>query len=897
MKQKLLNLKDKVLSFQYAYLALAFLIPAFIFWLIYICMEVWPFGNNSVLILDLNGQYVYFFEELRNKLLSGGSFLYTWSRQLGGEFMGIFAYYLASPFSFLIALFPKDHITEGLLLIFLLKTGCMGATMAYYLHQVRPSGKGTRILIFSTCYALSSYAIVQAHNTMWIDNLILLPLLCLGIEKLIKEGKFKLYVFSLSMCLLTSFYIGYMACIFVALYFFYYYFAHNDDYENNLLRENNHFWKSLARIAIYSIIGIMIAFVIIYPAYTSLQFGKSDFSTPTYAFKENFPWLDLFAKLLPASYDTVRPEGLPFVYCGTLALILVPIYFCSYQISAKKKFLSGLLMFILVFSFNCSAVDIIWHGFQKPNWLNYRYSYMLIFIMLVLSYEAFEQLKKINFKYLVIAVLGLGLLIMVIEKSDYKFIDPLKTVLFAVLCLIVYLVLLHAVSKGYLGKAASLVLLVAICAELFVAGLFHTISMDKDVIMSTRDSYNDYMQKVQPMVDYNKENDDSPFYRMDKNFHRKTNDPMALGFYGMSNSSSTLNRSVVDMLKKFGYTSKSHWSKYLGGTPVTDSLFGMKYIMSNTVLKDAPYTTVYTDTANNYYAYKNPYALSLLYAVNDRINDLDFSQHHTPIDAVNALVTAMLGETETVQLFVPLKHELTMNNIATSGVQDIHYKYYAVDEAKAASMTFNFNAPAGREILAYFPSEWPRECKISSSGTYRGAYFTNDTHRIISLGSKDTDTKMELVMTLKDAQYIYMRYDVDYFFYIDDAVFERVFTRLAEGNLEITSFADDHIIASANVPSGKTTVFTTIPYDEGWIVKVDGKEVKTAMTIDCLMSFPITEGEHEVELVYLPDCIVYGRIISIAGLILFGGAIALEVLRNRRRKRAVPAVAAEAKEE
>ena len=205
------DLRTKVYDFwiRYRFLLTAFVLPALIMWMIYIAMEVYPFGTSSVLVLDLNGQYVYFFEDLRKKVLEGGTFLYTWTRSMGGEFMGIFAYYLASPFSFLIALFPENHITEGLLLIILLKTGSMGASMAYYLNESRPTKK-LNILIFSTCYALSSYAVVMANNTMWIDNLILLPLVALGIERLITKKQFKLFVFSLSMALLTSFYIGYM---------------------------------------------------------------------------------------------------------------------------------------------------------------------------------------------------------------------------------------------------------------------------------------------------------------------------------------------------------------------------------------------------------------------------------------------------------------------------------------------------------------------------------------------------------------------------------------------------------------------------------------------------------------------------------------------------------------
>ena len=82
---------------------------------LYIAMEIHPFGNGTVLVLDLNGQYVYFFEALRNMVYGEGSLLYTFFRGLGGEFMGMYAYYLASPLSYLVALFPQDRIQEALI--------------------------------------------------------------------------------------------------------------------------------------------------------------------------------------------------------------------------------------------------------------------------------------------------------------------------------------------------------------------------------------------------------------------------------------------------------------------------------------------------------------------------------------------------------------------------------------------------------------------------------------------------------------------------------------------------------------------------------------------------------------------------------------------------------------
>ncbi|MCQ2424736.1 MAG: YfhO family protein [Lachnospiraceae bacterium] len=882
MKTKNKSFRSPIGTFDCGYLFFAFLIPVAIMWLIFIFMETYPFGDSSVLVLDLNGQYVYFFEELRDKVLNGGSFLYTWNRSLGGEFMGIYAYYLASPFSFLMALFPENHITECLLLIMLLKVGCLGLSMAYYLHRLE-TGKKTNVLIFSTCYALSGYMIAYGHNTMWVDCLILLPLVSLGIEKLIKKGEFGLFVVTVAMSLLTSFYIGYMVCIYVALYFFYWYFAHNVKYENNFYMEDNHFWKSLGRIAVYSLIAIMISAIIVLPAYTSLQFGKNTFSTPSYKFQQNFDLLDFCSKFFPGSYDTVRPEGFPFIYCSTLALMLLPIYFLAPKIRAREKILGGFLLLIFLFSFDCYAVDLVWHGFQRPNWLNYRYSFMFIFLVLVMSFKALDKAKKLEFKYVIVDTMMLGLLLMVIQKQDYKYIDDIKTIWFSAACLVAYLVLIHAECRGYLGKVSSVLILVAVCVELFTSGLFDTISLDKDVVISSRVSYNSFMEKMTPLVDYVQEQDTSPFYRMEKNIHRKTNDSMALHFHGISNSTSTLNASVVKLLNQFGYASKSHWSKYLGGTPVSDAIFDLKYVISEDVMNTGVYELMTTDEDNGYYVYYNPYALSLGYAVNDDVLDVEPSEIYTPFERMNEIVTGMLGREETVRLFVPVSYEKKATNL-DEGYTSGHTKYSPIETGKKAKLAFTLHAEANTEIFAYFPSNWPREVSLTIDGSASGTYFGNETNRIVSLGVFPEETDFEVVLTYKEEDF-YLRNNVDFFFTLDNEVYKEAFGALGEGNWNITSFEDTDISGTVSVPAYADTFFTTIPYDEGWIVTVDGNRVETEKALYSLLSFDITPGEHEVRLVYYPDCYAKGRIISLAGIVCFGAALIIDQFVKMRRNR------------
>lgn len=869
---------------RYGFLFAAFIVPMLIMWMVYIALEVYPFGNNSVLVLDLNGQYVYFFEDLKNKILEGGSFLYTWTRSLGGEFMGIFAYYLSSPFSFLIALFSPNHITEGLLLIILLKTGSMGATMAYYLNESHPTKK-LNTIIFSTCYALSGYAVVMANNTMWIDCLILLPLVTLGIERLIKKRHFKLFVVSLAMSLLTSFYIGYMVCIYVALYFFYYYLSHTARHENNFWLEDNHFFKSLGRIVLYSGIAICIAMIIIYPAYTSLQFGKSEFSTPKYNFTQNFDWLDFVTKLFPGSYDTVRPEGLPFIYCGTIALLLVPLYFITSRIRWQERLSSGALLALFLLSFNVSAIDIVWHGFQKPNWLNYRYAFIFVFLLLVMAYKAFGHLKHANYKHIVFLTGIFAITLMVIQKQNYEWIDDFKTIWFSIACLAVFGVALYFEHRGLFRGRATAVVAILVCVELFTAGLMNAVALDEDVVMSSRDSYNDYMNKVRPLVEYVEMIDDSPFYRMEKNFHRqnngRTNDSMALNFYGISNSTSTLNKSVINLLHRYGYASRSHWSQYLGGTPVADALLGIRYVISNKHIDNDIYEEILHDEANNYYLYKNPYALSLGHAADLAASEFEITDYESPFELMNALVTAISGSENELLIFEELDVEDTEFQNISTGFTTKHHKYSKKDAEKTATITYTVSVRAGEPTYFYIPTDYPRECELQVNGTKISNYMGNKTDCVQYLGIYEEDQEITVTLKLKDDP-IYIRNGQHYFFSMNTSLFKETFNQLKEGNFDITLFEEDYIEGTVYIPEGKELLYTSIVFDEGWIVTVDGEKQELIKTNDSLLAVSVTPGTHEITLTYRPKCYTYGSAISLLGLGAFGGMIVLDEIKKRR---------------
>ena len=859
----------------------AFFIPVAVMMLIYTAIEVWPLGNNSVLVLDLNGQYVYYFEAIRDFFRGEQGIIYSFERALGGEFLGIVAYYLASPFSFITALFPEGMITESLYVMLLLKCGLSGFNMCVYLHKSHPT-KPVNEVVFSALYALTAYGVVMQHNTMWFDCVLFFPLILLGVESLIKYRKYKLFVLTLAAAVFSNFYIGYMVCIGVGVYFFFYWLMCTPE-ERNPLGERAHFRKSFGRMLLFSLLAVGMAAIIILPAYYSLSFGKNGFSDPSFAFKQKFDFLDLVTKMYPGSYDTVRPEGLPFVYSGMLTFIMLPVFFFVRDIPSRKKIAYGLFALFFVFSFNSSTVDLIWHGFQRPNWLNYRYSFMLCFVMIVMAYLAFEHITTVDYRIVMASAVGILLLLLVLQKLEYENVPDLLCVWFSIACIVGYMILLSGCSKRWIDGAISTVLLVFVVLELFCSGLASVVALDEDVSYSSRTSYRTFIDKWTPAADWIDQNDEG-FYREEKLAHRKTNDNFALNLRGLSTSTSTLNAKQIKFLNKMGYASKSHWSKYLGGTPVSDSLLGIRYLLANAddTLNPIWGEPVYEDEINETAVYKNVHALSLGYAVSDAVTEFDPDKYDSPFEYMNELVTAMLGEEDTVELFVPYKRiKPDTDNLTVSYVSE-HKKYAKTTAGYAGRLIFKLTPVNDSEIFAYFPSDYARDAELKLNGEDLSDYFTNETFRIVSLGSHPEGEEIVISLSLEKDD-LYLKNGADYFYYLDENLFYSIMPRLALGNLIIEQFSDTRITGTVNVADDEGVLLLTVPYDEGWRIYVDGEEVTSFEAVGALTAVDILPGDHRIEMKYSPWCIRYGVAVCAASTLIFAAIAVGEAYIGKRR--------------
>ncbi len=872
-------IQNKISTSPSSYLFYAFLIPVALIYLIYLSMGIHPFGDGSVLVLDLNGQYVYFFESLRNAIYGEGSFLYTFFRALGGEYMGMYAYYLASPLSYIVALFPQDRILEALLTIILIKTGLCGFTFGFYLHKHSRHPNKIMVVTFSVMYALCAFAVVHQNNMMWTDAIFWLPIVTYSIEQLIKHRKYKLFVISLALTLMSNYYIGYMVCIWCVIYFFYYLLANDSDITNPN-GERLHRTRAFVRFGMFSLLAAAIAGFIILSAYYSLTFGKNEFSDPNWSLKAKFDILDFFTKFLPGSYDTVRPQGLPFVYCGLLSLITAPVYFMTKSVKSREKIASLTVLGLLVLCFIASPLDLIWHGFQNPNWLNHRYSFMFCFMLLVLGYKGFANLRRCSEKFILGICAFIVLFVAIAQKQEFKTYvvtdEKLETfstvwlsvimvaVLFAILCLLIR-------TRNFKKRdGITAVLAAVICIEVFLNALSLTIQFDDDVTYSGYNKYNEFLGNLRPVVEQVKE-DDPSFYRMEKLVHRKYNDNMALGIRGLSNSTSTLNSSTINFLNHMGYTSRSHLSKYQGGTPVNDSLLGIKYLIDN---KDSDTLTHYFDKkieGEKYDVYQNPNALSIAYGVSDQINEFDFENYNTYFEKLNALVGALRGTEATPELFKPIYDFDEEYNGCTKKSSATRATYTAESEDVNATVTFTFTASEAAEYYFFTPSPNPKECSISVNGENLGKYLGSDTRHIFSLGWYEKGEKVEIRITL-DKDPLNISTNCEYIWYLDREEFDKSFADLKDNPQFIIddNYEEDHLIGTLTTLDLNTTIMTTIAFDEGWQVYVDGEQVETYQTLDALLAFDIeASGEHTLELRYMPTIYRVGMILSISGTCIF----------------------------
>lgn len=978
------------------YYVAAFLIPALLTLIAYAFFGIYPFNERSVLALDLNGQYIYYFEAIRDAFWGDGSVFYNWSRNLSGEFMGITGYYLASPFTLIVILMPRSMILEAMMIMQLCKVGAAGLTFCIYAQKSK-NVKPMQSILFSTMYAMMSYVAIQLIDPMWIDGPVFLPLIILGVEYLIDDGRKLNYIIPLAIMFVAEFYIGYMIAIFVAIYFFYYLFFGT----KRKFKNAGEYFKTFVRMALSTIVVLMCSIFMILPVYNGLSNGKFNFSEPDYTFKHMFQLLELIPTLLPNQYYSVnvdegsRMYGRPEIYCGVLTFVLLPLFFMNKKVKTNRKIGYGLLTLIMVISMYVKPINMLWHGGQDPNWLPYRYSFLLSFVFVSMAAEIFSNLDGYKLSIGSVAGTFTGIAVLVAffnermpkynyNEDKYKYVASvpykttetyhsdthkelwLGTLVFGVLLAAVYLIYIYFYSHAKKQKARNAMTIAVACLVFFEAGYnaYDTFKkINKEVAYSDRSTYAEIMSApdvVKAIEEY-----DDGFYRSEKTFQRCVNDNLAYGLKGISHSSSVMNAKAINFVDALGYFTQSYETQYKGNNVVADSLLGIKYVVDdanrnsgNRSLLEPHYEkvseTTYTNNNGNESTldiYENKDALSVAYAASEDILKLGHLGNDNQFNSMNIFLSTLTGNTdfetemqtingeekevilingfkeyykrlepeayEGNSVFDPnqVRHSIYSPTDENGNVvqSKVHHAYdalpNAVDPVVNMHITTQYDGPVYMHIDSDFykgVNVWVSKDKDENGNYYNhqeyGNYLKDHIRPIVRLGSYPAGTELEVRFTITktEGSSVYVGSNEHFMFKengglqlynLDYDAFHEDIEQLKQNQFIVNTEKsnDRYLEGTVNINEGQL-LFTTIPYEDGWSLRIDGKKADDLITeiknedgtinyqndsvadtgkvimLESTIGLKLPAGEHTITMKYTPPGFTLGMFTLILGI-------------------------------
>jgi uncharacterized membrane protein YfhO len=177
---------------------------------------------------------------------------------------------------------------------------------------------------------------------------------------------------------------------------------------------------------------------------------------------------------------------------------------------------------------------------------------------------------------------------------------------------------------------------------------------------------------------------------------------------------------------------------------------------------------------------------------------------------------------------------------------------------------------------------------MTANGKSVGKWGDNNTWRIVSIGDVNK-SDLELKLTINnDYDNFYIKQDLEkpFIYSLDMDVFTEAITRLQQGNVQIDpeNYREDYLPGTLTTTKANQLITTTIPFDKGWQITVDGKKVETIELANALVGYYIEEpGEHEIEMKYCPKELVLGVAVSIVSTLIFFLLIIFEKKLRRIR--------------
>ncbi len=795
--------------------AAAFLVPVLVMVIIFIQRGIFPFGEESFLRTDMYHQYAPFFSEFQYKLTHGGSLLYSWDVGMGVNFAALYAYYLASPFNWLLILCPKKLIIEFMTYMIVFKIGLSGLAMNAYLRKHYQTDRfGTAF--FGILYALSGYMAAYSWNIMWLDCIILFPVIMLGLERLVHEKRWGLYCISLGFSILSNYYISIMICIFMVIYFV-----------ALLILEGRQSGKDIMACARQFFLASMgaggFAGLVLVPEVLALQSTASGSSTFPKTFNSYFSILDMIARHIGNVEVEIGLDHWPNIYCGVAVLMFFLMYLACRRISVKEKAVYCSLLLFFYLSFSVNVLNFLWHGFHYPNSLPCRQSFIYILLLLSMCCHAYLHLDDIPWKHMVLAFWGAVIFVLLAEKlvteHDFHFIVFYAAILFLAL----YAGLLWLYHQG---KSRNLLALLA----LGLVSLEAAVNMAAtSVTITSRTSYVRDNEDVQILVSEVIPQD--TFYRVEKMTRKTKNDGAWMNFPSVSLFSSVADANLSRLFKQLGCESSTNAYSITGSTPLVNSLFSVRYGLYSEVPSGSPLLN-YVGESGSTYLYENAYTLPIGFLLPSEFEYEFHPESGIPAEVQNQ-ITDLLG----------------CSPALTDAWGDVN------------GQTFRFTPEQEGDYYVYVINKNIEEVTVHKGEDSQNFDHVNRGY-FVELGWCPAGQEITVTCTGDEIM------DARAYRFEENSLGE-VYEELKNGGMTVTRWQDTRIEGTVQAEQSGM-FFTSIPYDQGWKVLVDGRETKGRRVLDAFLGFDLTAGRHQIVLAYTPPGLKAGAAISVISILCIG---------------------------
>jgi len=848
-----------------SYTLLAFLLPVLAMFLFMIFRGFEPFGKTSMLYSDMYHQYYPFFVGFRDALRSGDSLLYSWDVGMGMDYLGLIAYYLASPLNLLSVIIPEGWLLEYFSLLGPIKMGLAGLFFAIFLKHTFHKNDFS-IALFGTFYGLCAWALGYQWNVMWLDTFALLPLVALGTVRLLRDRKFVLFTVSLFLSVLSNYYIGLFTCIFVALIFV--------CYEICRFKTVGRFFADLGIIALFSILALGMTAFLELPAYAALQSTQSSVNKFPEGFKLNIAdkntWAGLFDAMrqvagnMNGGVEPTLKEGLPNVYCGVITNILACLFMLSNRVKVRDRICAILLLIFFNVSFIVRQLDYIWHGFHFTNMIPYRFSFLYSFVMLYMAYKAWTIRDSFKlWQILAAGGLGAGLMLCGYDRAAPVFWAYNTIFLLLYVAMLCYALSGRHEQNGDVRTVSTAALAVVMVMELVLS----LINFSAGFTGTTVTDYPRGTDKTASVIRYMEEREeDTLFYRAETTHSQTLNDGALNRYHGISTFTSSANVRVTEYMRGLGYGAKNTYNRYCfeESSPVSNLFLNLKYMIARDgKVEENPY---FEDVRQygKVHLLENKGYLPLGFLADSQLEGTKHNGTENTFTFQNRLFQNATGlEDEVWTMLSSPDLSITGKDVTIKSRSRTGYcSYVAGDDG--GSVVYTYVVPESGFVCVDL--NLPKRNKVSL--WFNEVELYNETYSIpqslaVCQAEPGDIIEVHLACAAREESSMTVRAGL-----LDETLFWEGYEILNDSTLELTTFENTFVEGTIDC-NRDGILYTSIPQDGNWIATVDGEDAEITLIGDAMVGLKLAKGTHTVSFRYENKAFSLGCKITLGCTLIF----------------------------